>query len=119
MPIPGLIDNDPTGSIKPRPSASANPFDSGDWREAEPALRAAMRAEAPAPPSTWSNPETGRRGRFISVAGLFKREGEACRAFLAKVEEPDGETAKQWQGVGCERGEGQIVLEDVAPWPGL
>ena len=39
MPIPGLIDNEPLGSIQPRAHASANPVDPADWALARPALR--------------------------------------------------------------------------------
>ena len=123
MPIPGFVDDDPVGAIKPKASASANPFEAADWKAAEPALRAAMRAQASAAPSIWSNAETGRRGQFLAVAGPFKRAGEECRAFLASIEgkaeaSRDSE-AKILQGVGC-KGEGdEIVLEDVAPWKGL
>jgi hypothetical protein len=123
MPIPGFVDDEPIGSIKPTAAAPVNPFEAADWRIAEPALRAAMRAQSSAPPSTWSNSDTGRHGQFLAVAGPFKRAGRDCRAFLASIEpKSEGsadEEAKVLQGVGCKRGAEEIVLEDVAPWKGL
>ena len=116
MPLPGFIDNDTTGSLKPR-AAAANPYDPGDWKKAEPAVASALKSGEAADPADWSNPDTGRKGQVAAVAAPFKRDGSVCRALIGRIQE--GETIREWQGVGC-RGEGErVVLEDVSPWRGL
>jgi hypothetical protein len=115
MPLPALIDNEPTGSIQAK--ATEKPFDPGDWPHAESALRAAMGGKATAEPARWTNPDTGRNGQFLAVAGPFQREGASCRAFLARIEETEG--ARSFQGIGCARENGEVAISDVAPWKGL
>ena len=116
MPLPGFIDNDPTGSIKPR-AGGANPYEPGDWKQAEPAIASALKSEAAAEPIGWTNPDTGRKGRVTAVAAPFRREGSVCRALIGRIE--DGEAIREWQGVGCRADGERVVLEDVSPWRGL
>ena len=115
MPIPGFTDNRPTGAIKP--AASANPFDARDWPLVEPALRTAIRADATPDPVAWSNPDTGRHGQLVAVAGAFAQEGASCRAFLARIEDSEG--SRSLQGVGCARAAGELAMTGVAPFKGL
>ena len=115
IPIPGFTDNHSTGAIKPQ--ASANPFDARDWPLVEPALRTAIRAEATPDPVAWTNPDTRRRGEVVAVASPFMQDGASCRAFLARIEEPEG--SRSLQGVGCARAAGELAILDVAPWKGL
>lgn len=114
MPLGGFIDNDTTGSIKPR-TEEANPFAPEDWRLAEGALKAAMRDDSEH--ADWKDETTGRRGRFRVVAAPFKRNSETCQAFLARVEEKNA--ARELQGLACRTGSAAIALEDVSPWVGL
>ena len=117
MPLPSFIDNEPTGSIKPRTSTLSSLYDSRDWRIAEPTLATSLRATGQAEPALWSNPETGDRGEFVAVASSFARDGRSCRAFIAKL--VDGGEAKTLQGVGCPAESGEVAVYDVSPWIGL
>ena len=117
MPLPSLIDNEPTGSIKPNLPSLSSAYDSRDWRIAQPVLAASLRAPGPAEPALWSNAETGDHGEFVTVAGTFAREGQSCRAFVARL--VDGKEAKTLQAVGCPSESGEVAVYDVSPWTGL
>jgi hypothetical protein len=121
IPLPGFIDDEPTGSIKPKaaPAALSSAYDSRDWRLAEPALSATLRAKDGGPPGAWSNPDTGAHGEFLAVAGAFDRDGRPCRAFVARVVGKDGAPEKTLQGVGCAREGEEAAIYDVSPWTGL
>ena len=121
IPLPGFIDDQPTGSIKPKaaPAALSSAYDSRDWRLAEPVLSATLRAKDGDPPGAWSNPETGTHGEFLAVAGSFERDGRPCRAFVARVVGKDGAPDKTLQGVGCPREGEEAAIYDVSPWSGL
>lgn len=117
MPLPSFIDGEPTGSIKPKTPTLSSLYDSRDWRIAEPTLAASLRASGQAEPTLWSNPETGDRGDFVAVAGSFARDGQTCRAFIARLD--DGHEAKTLRGVGCPAESGEVAVYDVSPWIGL
>ncbi|MGO4870908.1 MAG: RT0821/Lpp0805 family surface protein [Roseiarcus sp.] len=117
MPLPSFLDNDPTGSIKPKTATLASAYDSRDWRVAEPVLAASLRAPGQEAPAVWSNPETGDHGEFVPVAGTFARDGQSCRAFVAQLVE--GEDSKTLQAVGCPRDSGEVAVYDASPWTGL
>lgn len=122
MPLPSLIDNEPTGSIKPAKSAPpsnslSSAYDAGDWRIAEPVLAASLRPTAPAEPVVWSNAETGDRGEFLALADSFARDGQSCRAFVAQLVE--GKETKRLQAVGCPGESGDVAIYDASPWTGL
>ena len=121
IPLPGFIDDEPTGAIKPKaaPAALSSAYDSRDWRLAEPVLSATLRAKDGDPPGAWSNPETGTHGEFLAVAGSFERDGRPCRAFVARVVGKDGAPDKTLQGVGCPREGEEAAIYDVSPWSGL
>ncbi len=112
MSIPGLIDRTPTGAVK-----SANyPFASEDWPKAEPALIAAIRADAADDPALWNNAGTGRKGSVAAVGARFNRAGATCRAFVARIGE-DGET-RAVQGDACEKA-GAVTISGGAPFRGV
>jgi len=117
MPLPSFIDNEPTGSIAPKAPAPSSAFDSRDWRIAQPVLAASLRAPDHGVPAVWSNPETGDHGEFVAVADSFAREGQSCRAFVARLVE--GDDAKTLQAVGCARASGEVAVYDASPWTGL
>ena len=122
MPLPSFMDSDVTGSIKPTAPTLPSAYDSRDWRIAEPVLAASLRAPgqgAPGQgaPAVWSNPETGDHGEFVAVAGTFARDGQSCRAFVARLVE--GQDAKTLQAVGCPRDSGEVAIYDASPWTGL
>jgi hypothetical protein len=121
IPLPGFIDDQPTGSIKPKaaPAALSSAYDSRDWRLAEPVLSAILRAKDGDRPGAWSNPDTGAHGEFLAVAGSFERDGRPCRAFVAQVVGKDGAPVKTLQGVGCPREGDEAAIYDVSPWTGL
>jgi hypothetical protein len=121
IPLPGFIDDQPTGSIKPKaaPAALSTAYDSHDWRLAEPVLSATLRAKDGDQPGGWSNPDTGTHGEFLAVAGSFERDGRLCRAFVARVVGKDGAPEKTLQGVGCPREGEEAAIYDVSPWTGL
>jgi len=121
IPLPGFIDDQPTGAIKPKtaPAALSSAYDSRDWRLAEPVLSATLRAKDGDQPGAWSNSETGAHGEFLAVAGSFERDGPPCRAFVARVAGKDGAPAKTLQGVGCPREGEEAAIYDVSPWSGL
>src|SRR5579863_3165111 len=77
MPIAGFIDAAPTGTVK----SATYPFAREDWAKAEPAMIAAIRAEAADDPAQWSNAESGRRGVVIGVGARFVKGGATCRGF--------------------------------------
>ena len=117
MPLPSFIDGEPTGSIKPEAPSLSSAYDSSDWRVAGPVLAASLRAPGEAAPARWSNPTTGDHGEFLTVAGSFAREGQSCRAFVARLVE--GQDAKTLQAVGCPRDNGEVAVYDASPWTGL
>lgn len=117
MPLPSLFDNEPTGSIAPKAPALSSAFDSRDWRIAQPVLAASLRAPDHGEPAAWSNPETGDHGEFVAVAGSFAREGQSCRAFVARLVQ--GGDAKTLQAVGCPSASGEVAIYDASPWTGL
>jgi surface antigen len=121
IPLPGLVDDEPTGSIKPKASAAAlsAAYDPRDWRLAEPALSVALRAKDGGSRDLWSNPETGGHGEFVAVAGAFTRDGRSCRAFVARIAGKAGTDDKTLQGVGCPREGDEAAVYDVTPWTGL
>jgi hypothetical protein len=121
IPLPGFIDDQPTGSIKPKaaPPVLSSAYDSSDWRLAEPALSTTLRAKNADQPGAWSNPDTGTHGEFLAVAGSFERDGRPCRAFVARVIGKDGAPVKTLQGVGCPREGEEAAIYDVSPWTGL
>ena len=121
IPLPGFIDDQPTGAVKPKaaPAALSSVYDSRDWRLAEPILSATLRAKDGDQPGAWSNPETGAHGEFLAVAGSFERDGRPCRAFVARVVGKDGAPVKSLQGVGCPREGEEAAIYDVSPWTGL
>jgi hypothetical protein len=121
IPLPSFIDDEPTGSIKPRDGATtlSSAYDSRDWRVAEPILTATLRAKEGGEPGAWTNPETGARGEFVAVAGPFLREGRSCRAFLARIVGKDQTPEKTLQAVGCPSGSGEVAIYDASPWMGL
>ena len=121
IPLPGFIDDQPTGSIKPKaaPAALSSAYELRDWRLAEPVLSATLRAKDGDQPGGWSNPETGTHGEFLAVAGSFERDGRLCRAFVARVVGKDGAPEKTLQGVGCPREGEEAAIYDVSPWTGL
>jgi outer membrane surface antigen len=121
IPLPSLIDDDPTGSIKPKATAAAlsTAYQPDDWRLAEPALSATLRAKDGGEGGRWSNPQTGGHGEFVAVAGSFARDGRSCRAFVARIAGKDGMGDKVLQGVGCPREGEEAAVYDVSPWTGL
>jgi len=121
IPLPGFIDDQPTSSIKPKaaPAVLSSAYDSNDWRLAEPALSATLRAKNVDQPGAWSNPDTGTHGEFLAVAGSFDRDGRPCRAFVARVVGKDGAPVRTLQGVGCPREGQEAAIYDVSPWTGL
>jgi hypothetical protein len=121
IPLPGFIDDQPTGSIKPKaaPAVLSSAYDSSDWRLAEPVLSATLRAKNADERGAWSNPDTGTHGEFLAVAGSFDRDGRPCRAFVARVVGKDGAPVKTLQGVGCPREGQEAAIYDVSPWIGL
>ena len=121
IPLPGFIDDQPTGSIKPKaaPAVLSSAYDSSDWRLAEPVLSATLRAKDGDPAGAWSNSDTGTHGEFLAVAGSFERDGHPCRAFVARVVGKDGAPVKTLQGVGCPREGQEAAIYDVSPWTGL
>ena len=112
MPIPGFVDLAPTGSVK----SKTYPFADEDWAKAEPALIAAIRADAGDDPSIWTNAGSGRRGAVEGIGARFQRAGANCRAFVAKISE-DGD-ARNVQGAACEKA-GAVTISDAAPFKGL
>ena len=121
IPLPGFIDDQPTGVVKPKaaPAALSSAYDSRDWRLAAPVLSATLRAKNGEQPGVWSNPETGAHGEFLAVADSFERDGRPCRAFVARVAGRDGAPAKSLQAVGCPREGEEAAIYDVSPWSGL
>ena len=110
MPIPGLIDNEPLGSISPRATAAAHPIDAADWPLASKALAAALKANGDAQPSPWSNPKSEASGAFLAVGPAFARAGAECRAVIARV--GSGDSAVRWRGLGCRRADDSLAFED-------
>jgi surface antigen len=118
FPIPPLMhDGDITGSIKAGPQGLGTDLDADDWRVAKPMLADALKSEASQDAVRWTNPATGHRGAFQTVAGAFKREGDTCRAFVARVA-ADGRE-KMLQAIGCLKPDDTLFVEQVEPWKTL
>jgi len=111
MPISGLIDRTPTGAVK----SPTYPFAEEDWPKVEPALLAAIRAEAGDEPTVWASEASGRRGAVAAVGTSFAKAGATCRSFVARLR--DGEQAQAVQGSACEKS-GAVTLSDVGPFKG-
>ena len=121
IPLPGFIDAEPIGAIKPKANTAAlsSAYDSRDWRLAEPVLSATLRAKDGGQPQAWSDSETGAHGEFVAVAGSFERDGRPCRVFVARLVGKDGAPDKAFQGVGCPREGEEAAVYDVSPWSGI
>jgi surface antigen len=121
IPLPGLIDDEPVGAIKPKAGAAtlSAAYEPADWRLAEPALSTALRAKDGGERDQWSDPDTGNHGEFLAVAGSFVRDGRPCRAFVARIVGKTGTADKTLQGVGCPREGEEAAVYDVSAWSGL
>jgi hypothetical protein len=113
MSIPGFIDRQPTGSIRPK----TYPFAAEDWSVVEPVLRASLRAEEGADPATWANADSGRRGEVLGVGRAFTRDGAVCRTFTARIEEAGA--SRRMQATGCESRDKDLAISDAAPFKGI
>jgi 17 kDa outer membrane surface antigen len=109
-----MHDGDVTASIKPKSTGLGPDLDPEDWRVAKPVLATALKSEAADRALHWSNPSTGHGGAFQTVAGAFKRDGDTCRAFVARVSANGGE--KVLQAVGCLKSDDTLFVEQVQPW---
>lgn len=112
MSIPGFVDPTPTGSVK----SKTYPFAEEDWSKAQPALIAAIRADAGDDPARWSNSGSGRHGAVEGIGARFQRSGATCRAFVARINE-DGD-ARAVDGAACEKS-GEVTVSDAALFKGL
>ena len=117
FPLPSLMSEETTGSIKARPIPFANDLDAADWRIAEPRLAEALKSGGEDEPKQWSNPASGRKGAFQPVAGAFKRDGQTCRAFLARISGPD--SSKTLQGIGCLMAGDAVLVDEAQLWRAL
>jgi hypothetical protein len=117
FPLPSFMSGDTTGSVKPRPTPFAADLDPADWRLAEPRLAEALKSDGSNEPKQWSNPASGRGGAFQSVAGAFNRDGQTCRAFLARIDTPD--QTKTLQAIGCLMAGGAVFVDQAQPWKTL
>jgi hypothetical protein len=117
FPLPSLLGDDTTGSIKPRSTPFAGDLDAADWRAAEPSLAEALKSDASADPKRWANPASGHGGAFQPVAGAFRRDGQTCRAFLARIDAAD--QSKTMQAIGCLMAGGAVFVDQAQPWKAL
>jgi hypothetical protein len=117
FPIPSLLSDSKTGSIKAASTPFSDALDSADWRIAQPSLAEALKSDARAEPKRWTNPATGRGGAFQPVAGAFSRDGQTCRAFLARIDSAD--QTKTMQAVGCLMAGDTVFVEEAQPWKAL
>jgi hypothetical protein len=117
VPLPSLMNEDATASIKARPTPFVGDLDEADWRIAEPRLAAALKAGVEDEPKQWTNPASGRKGAFQPIAEAFKRDGQTCRAFLARINGA-GE-ARTLQGVGCLMAGDAVFVDETRPWKTL
>jgi hypothetical protein len=117
FPLPSLMTDDATGSIKPRQTPFAGDLDEGDWRIAEPRLAEALKSGGRDEPKQWANPTSGRQGAFQPVAGAFNRDGQTCRAFLARISGPN--STKTLQGIGCLMAGDAVFVDEAQPWKAL
>jgi hypothetical protein len=118
IPLPSFMSGDATGSIKSRPAPFADDLDDADWRIAEPTLAEALKSGVHDDPKQWSNPASGHGGAFQPVAGAFKREGQTCRAFLARINTA-ADQSKTMQAVGCVMAGGAVFVDQAQPWKAL
>jgi len=117
FPLPSFMSDETTGSIRPRPAPFSPDLDAQDWRVAEPVLAQALKSKPSDDPARWSNPESGRGGAFQPVAGSFKRDGQTCRAFVARLTAAD--QAKTVQAIGCLAAGDAVFVDQVEPWKAL
>jgi hypothetical protein len=117
FPLPSLLSDAKTGAIKERTPPFADTLDQTDWRVAEPRLAEALKSDSREEPKHWSNPASGRGGAFQPVAGAFRRDGQTCRAFLARID--TAEQTKTMQAVGCLMAGDGVFVEEALPWKAL
>jgi hypothetical protein len=117
FPLPSLLSDAQTGAIKERSPPFGDTLDAADWRVAEPSLAEALKSDSHAGPKHWSNPATGRGGAFQPVAGAFKRDGQTCRAFVARIEA--SEQTKTMQAIGCLVAGDAVFVDEAQPWKAL
>ncbi len=117
MALPSLVDDEPVGSIKPKPSSLERAYDSRDWRIAEPVLASSLRAPGDAEPAVWSDAETGARGEFVALDEPFVQEGRLCRRFVARL--TDAKAAKKLEAVGCPDDSGDVAIVHSTAWTAL
>ena len=118
MPLPSLIDADPTGSIKPEAPSLSSAYDSRDWRVAEPVLAASLRAPGQAEPAVWSN----AGDRAITENSSPSPGPSRARANPAAPSSRGSSTAKtprRSRPSAVARESGEVAVYDVSPWTGL
>jgi surface antigen len=117
VPLPSFMNSDTTGAIKPRASPLSADLDDADWRIAEPVLATALKTEQGGQPAAWANPTSGHGGAFQPVAGAFKRDGQTCRAFVARINAAD--QSKIVQAIGCLAAGDAVFVDQAQPWKAL
>jgi surface antigen len=99
MPMASLLPahhDDETASIaKPQMAAW---LDTKDWHHAKPAFDEAL-AETTASAVTWSNPDSGARGKFTPVGDAFSGIAGMCRGFRGTI--AWGAANKAFEGTAC------------------
>lgn len=105
-----------TGSITPpRPAAQlSSKLSDEDWRRAQAALGLAVDPQGNGAPVSWDNPESGRKGSFVSAGPLYVLDDKVCRSFVATISEPGPDT--QLQGSSCRQGPNEWVVREAKPW---
>ena len=112
-----LIDDEPTGSIKPKAAALSATYDLRDWRVAEPVLAASLRAPRQGSRAgRWSNPRPAITANSSPSPAPSRARAKSCRAFVAQLVE--GRTPRR-----CRRrlsdANGEVAVYDASPWTGL
>ncbi|HZT27813.1 MAG TPA: RT0821/Lpp0805 family surface protein [Pseudolabrys sp.] len=109
-------DNEPTGSITPRPAtkqAAELPPD-GDLVYARAAAREVLTRNEKDASLPWANPRSGARGTVTPLASAYNQDGQTCRNFLASYVKGADEA---WlQGEACKEARGAWEVRSLKPW---
>ena len=112
IPLPGIISpEDVTGSIRAFSSPLSPTLGLEDWRRAVAALGVALDPQGNGTRVAWDNPQSGLKGAFTPVGGVYPAQNRMCRAFLGEIGQDEAV-----HGTGCRDANGDWTVLDVKPW---
>ncbi len=114
FPMPGFVDNAPTGSITEAGSIKvlSPALDREDVRRAKAALAVALDPQGSGTNVAWANPDSGRGGSFVPIAPPFPSHDSICRAFGGDIL-VHAEPHRRIKGSACRTSDGEWAIADL------